>query len=613
MRPQKFKIKTTQRSSLLLLILILLLSLHLSAQTTLSGTEEGWTMIVDDRPFEVKGVTFGYDKDVNNYGNHFKDLQSLGVNTIRIWTTNENTMTLLDSANAYGIKVMVGIWMRHGRPGMEADDRFDYLSDTNGMEVMYENALKTVEKYKYHPAVLTWAIGNEVYLNTATDKEKEAYSFLLERIGSEIKKLDPNHPITSVEAWTFGLDWWHKFVPSIDIYGINCYGPGANILPEEFERRGIDKPYIITEFGVTGEWDSPKDKNDVIIEPNDQKKYDAIAQGYHQWINNKASCLGVYFFHYADGDQFIAPWLFTHYQGMIRPQYWAIREAYTGQPPINYAPIIHSFELPDDDIESKTWVRVILKISDPENEDLTVSFNYNQRMGSRKRRDQINPLNYRGNLQDGFEIQLPEEHGPVKIYVNVSDTYNNVGIASTSVVVSDEKTKARKYLVPKVRLPFYVYKDGEETHYIPSGHMGNIEAIEVDLKNKNEVYAGEASLMISYNTRENWYGVGFVDPPNDWGDILGGFNLSGAKKFSFWAKADGDNVKAKIGFGLIDSDKPFPDTAKKLKKILLTTEWKQYSIKTKKLDLSCIRSGLVLFSSSNGFPHKIYLDEVVFE
>jgi len=41
--------------------------------------------------------------------------------------------------------------------------------------------------------------------------------------------------------------------------------------------------------------------------------------------------------------------------------------------------------------------------------------------------------------------------------------------------------------------------------------------------------------------------------------------------------------------------------------------YKHYKIKLKKLDLSCIRSGLVLFSSSNGFPHEIYLDEVVFE
>ncbi|NQZ79081.1 MAG: cellulase family glycosylhydrolase, partial [Ekhidna sp.] len=220
--------------------------------------------MVNDKPFEIKGATFGYDEQVPNYGYYFNDLKSLGVNTIRTWATGENTQALLDSAKAYGIKVMVGIWMRHGKPGMEADDSFDYLKDKSGMEAMYDNAIQVVEQYKDHPAVLTWGVGNEVYLNMETDTEKEAYSKLLERICAKIKAIDSKHPIVSVEAWTFGLDWWEKWVPSIDIYGINCYGPGANMLQDELDKREIVKPYVITEFGVTGEWESPKDENEVI-------------------------------------------------------------------------------------------------------------------------------------------------------------------------------------------------------------------------------------------------------------------------------------------------------------------------------------------------------------
>jgi hypothetical protein len=94
---------------------------------------------------------------------------------------------------------------------------------------------------------------------------------------------------------------------------------------------------------------------------------------------------------------------------------------------------------------------------------------------------------------------------------------------------------------------------------------------------------------------------------------LGGFDISGATKFSFWAKASKKGVKVTIGFGLIDKDKPFPDSAKKSIEIKLSTKWKKYSIKTKKLDLSYIRSGLVLFSSGSGSAQDIFLDEVVFE
>ena len=598
---------------ILTLFITFLLNFSLKAQTTIKKIDNNWALMVNGEPFEIKGVTFGYDKDAENYDRYFKDLKFLGVNTIRLWATNNNTNKLLDAAETYGIKVMVGIWMRHGRPGMEDDDSFNYLEDKEGMKVMYNGAIETVEKYKNHPAVLTWGVGNEVYLNIATDEEKEAYSILLEKICSKIKALDPNHPITSIEAWTFGLDWWQKLVPSIDIYGLNSYGSGAGFLASEVKKRGIDKPYIITEFGVTGEWDIKQKKNGVIVEPTDQQKYNAIAIGYNDWIKNKPACLGVYVFHYASGNAFISPWFFTHHKDMYRPQYWAIREAYTGSKPINNVPIIETFELPNSNYESGLWIPATLKVSDIEHEKLDISFYYNQRTGSRKRRNQINTLNYRTTNTGGYLIQVPKEDGPIKIYVNVKDTYNNVGIASTSIIASDEDAKNRKYLVPKAHLPFYVYKDGDDLPYLPTAYMGNYKSISVDTHNQDDVYSGKAALKISYNEVHDWYGLGLVDPANDWGDILGGYDISEATTFSFWAKASKKNVTATIGFGLIGKDKTYPDTAKKSIEVKLTTKWKKYSIKTKNLDLSCIRSGLVVFSSSFRSAQDIYFDDVVFE
>ncbi len=594
--------------------LIILFSVsRMLAQTTIQKTENNWQLLVDGKPFDVKGVTFGYDKDIENYDTYFKELNFLGINAIRTWATGANMPQLLEAAQKHNIKVMVGIWMRHGRPGMEDDDSFNYLKDEKGMEDMYNNAIHVVQQYKDHPAVLTWGIANEVYLNMATDEEKEVYSKLLERICSKIKSIDPNHPITSVEAWTFGMDWWQKYVPSIDIYGLNCYGAGADILASELEKRNIDKPYIITEFGVTGEWDITTEKHGVKQEPTDQQKYDAIAKGYPDWIANKPSNLGVFVFHYGDGNHYGSPWLHTHHSGAYRPQYWAIREAYTGEKPINNVPVIKNFELPDGDYKSDSWVPVTLKVSDIENEMLDINFHYNHRKGSRIRRNQINPLIHRGNLESGFEIQLPKEHGAIKVYINAKDSYNNVGIASTAIKVTDEDAKSRKYLVPKVKLPFYVYKDGEEMPYAPSAYMGNYEKIAIDTKNTTEVYSGTAALKISYNHHYNWYGLGMVNPANDWGDILGGYDISGATKFSFWAKASEGPLTATIGFGLIGKDKQYPDTAKESLEIKLGTKWKKYTIKLKKQDLSCIRSGFTLFSQSYGAGHDIFIDEVVFE
>jgi len=601
------------KTSIFSILLLYFCCFSTNAQVTLDKKDATWRLLVNGQPFVVKGATFGHENDVANYDAYFKDLQSLGVNTLRTWATGKNTKKFLDAAHKYNIKVMVGIWMRHGRPGMEDDDSFDYLQDMEGMEAMYETSIRVVEMYKDHPAVLTWGVGNEVYLNMATDAEKEAYSKFLERVCSDIKKIDKNHPISSTEAWTFGLEWWQKYVPSVDIYGLNCYGAGANFLQEELQKRTIDKPYIITEFNVTGEWDIKNEKNGVKVEPSDEEKYNTIVDGYHNWIQNKSQCLGVYVFHYANGNDFGTPWLFTHHRGLYRPTYWGIRKAYTRKEPTNAIPKIKTFELPETTLESHTWIPVSLEVLDAENEDLTVTFFYNQRTGSRKRRSQINKVNSKGSLKDGFEIQIPKEHGAVKVYVNVQDTFNNVGIASTGIKVNDEDAKNKKYLVPKVTLPFYVYKDGNDLPYIPTGYMGNYKAMSVDTQNTDEVHAGNYAIKIEYKERSGWYGLAFVDPKDDWGETLGGYEIEGAKKFSFWAKANRDGVTATIGFGLIDKDKPFPDTAKKSKKLELTSEWKKYTFKIKREDLSCIRSGLVLFSSSFGFPQTIYIDEVVFE
>jgi hypothetical protein len=602
--------------SFYLLFLVLGCFYSVPAQTLVRKIDSSWVLEVDKAPFTVKGVTFGYEDDVDNYEVYFKDLQYLGVNTIRTWGTNNNTKKLLDTAEKFNIKVLLGIWMRHGKPGMEGDDNFDYVSDKDGKEKMFEEAISTVEAYKNHPALLSWGIGNEVYLNTETDEEKKAYSLLLERICKKIKSIDPHHPITSVEAWTFGLDWWNEYVPSIDIYGINSYGFGVNILEEEIKKKTIDKPYVITEFGVTGEWDVETDSNGIKIEPNDQEKYDAIAKGYHDWVISKPTCLGAYVFHYGDSNNFVGPWLLTFFKGMYRPQYWAIREAYTGQKQENQTPIIHKFELPKDTVKSGTWIPVTFDVSDAEDEKIEYSFYYNQREGSRKLRDQLTPLQSKKISENTYNVLVPMVDTPIKVYLVAKDSFNNAGIATNSINVENGKDNVQPYLVPKPELPFYVYQEGEHTPYIPSAYMGGIEHIQVDLKHNEDVHNGKYAFKLTYNSDEGWYGLGLVDPADDWGEILGGYDLRGAKTFSFWAKASKDDIKATIGFGLIGSDKPYPDTAKVSKEIELGTSWKKYTLKLKKSDLSCIRSGLVIFSTghwSYGDTHSIYLDDVVFE
>lgn len=597
--------------SIRILICFLLLQLSVSAKTTVREVNGQWEFAIDGKPFRAKGVTWGRGVNKETIGTYMKELNFLGVNTIRLWGTNNDTKILLDSAHAYGINIMMGIWLRHGRPGMEGDDSFNYLEDEQGMEDMYKDAMTTVRQYKDHPGVLTWGVGNEVYLNIATDKEKKAYSVFLEKVCKQIKTLDPNHPITSVEAWTFGLKWWKKYVPSVDVYGINCYGAGANQLPDILAEEGIKKPYIVTEFGVSGEWDAKDDALGIKVEPTDAQKYSAISPGFNDWIYSKPTSLGGYVFHYGDGNDFGSPWLLLFHDNKYRPQFWATREAFTGEKPLNEVPVISDFKLPNGVFDAGTWVKVALNVTDKEQENISVSFHYNQRSGSRKRKSQILQLEHKGNLKEGFQIKLPEEQGAIKVYVNALDPYNNVGIASNSINVKNGDKQPN--LVAKAVLPFYVYEDGYEQPYIPTAYMGNFKMMGLKMECVKEKHSGERSIKISYGDSDGWYGVACVDPPDDWGDEIGGYNVTGAKTYSFWAKSDTPGLEATIGFGLIDKDKKYPDTGKKSIKINLTTEWTEYAINVEGLDLSCIRSGLTVYSGGSGAPHTIWIDDVMFE
>ena len=65
---------------------------------------------------------------------------------------------------------------------------------------------------------------------------------------------------------------------------------------------------------------------------------------------------------------------------------------------------------------------------------------------------------------------------------------------------------------------------------------------------------------MSYTASDGWGGVVWQNPANNWGDKPGGWNLTGAKKLSFWARGDKGGEKVTFLFGLVGKDKPTADS-----------------------------------------------------
>lgn len=71
-------------------LLIIILQQSVFAQIQLIQSGSAWSLEVNGNYFDVKGVTFGYN-DPSEFGYHFRQLKSMGVNSIRTWGTDENT------------------------------------------------------------------------------------------------------------------------------------------------------------------------------------------------------------------------------------------------------------------------------------------------------------------------------------------------------------------------------------------------------------------------------------------------------------------------------------------------------------------------------------------
>lgn len=408
----------------------------LPAAVTVEGSGGKFSLQVDGKPFFVKGVTYaGGSASAEDIERDLRDIKSLGANTIRNWGCDDvQTPKLLAAAEKIGLKVMLGLWLRHGRPGAEDDDSFNWVTDTAGKEKQMADTIRYVEAFKNSPALLCWGAGNEVILNIETEEEKVAYARFLEQVVQEVKKRDPRHPVASVSAWIIDWPYWEKYCPSLDIYAANVYGYAAGAIPDEAKKLGVKKPYLITEFGVRGEWEIQPDANGMKVDPGDKERYDTIASGWKELIEDKRPlCLGGFVFHYSDAFDHTSLWLAFKSRGAVRPPYWATRKAFTGEDPKNWPPAIEDFLVAKASQAKKPgqWVRVRLDVKDRENDPVNVQFAYLKRDGWRD--TEVRFLPHTASDKPGqYWVQMPEVSGGFKFYALAQDTYPNLSVAVIS-------------------------------------------------------------------------------------------------------------------------------------------------------------------------------------
>jgi len=216
-------------------------------------------------------------------------LAAHGGNAARTWSTdafNSAGLHILDEAAKQGITVALCIDIGRERQG------FDY-DDAEAVARQLAFARGEVLKYKDHPALLLWIIGNEPNLEFKNPRVFDA----IDDISRMIHQVDGAHPTTTALA---GFD--HELVelieqrsPDLDFISLQLYGDAVN-LPLRIEQTAYDRPYLVTEWGATGHWEVPTTEWGAPIEQNSSEKAASYLASYEALARNADQMMGSFVF-----------------------------------------------------------------------------------------------------------------------------------------------------------------------------------------------------------------------------------------------------------------------------------------------------------------------------
>lgn len=380
-------------------------------------------LLKNGEPFLIKGA--GY------VGNRMDRLVEAGGNSLRTWSCDD-AQQILDEALERGLSVLLGLDLGRERRGFDYDDKA-------AVEKQFIRLKEDVLKYKDHPALIMWGIGNELDLNYTNHNAWTAVN----DISKMIHELDPNHLTLTVTAEIDRerVDLLKKMAPDIDMLGINSFR-GSSTLYERLSAYKWDKPYLLTEWGCNGWWERPATSWNACLEPPSGLKKDVLIDRYKEIQESFGYCLGTYVFLWGQKQEKTPTWysLFTR-EGEETEIINAIQTMWTQYPPDESVPNVTGISInglaPDDNIhlESGKQYDTIVDVSYNENHAvyewkiLEESKSYNEGGDLEPDLNEIKGLVERKEGNTAV-IKAPAEPGPYRLYVSVYNQKRKHGFAN---------------------------------------------------------------------------------------------------------------------------------------------------------------------------------------
>jgi hypothetical protein len=369
---------------------------------------------------------------------HLELLGKCGGNSIRTWGVGDGTSALLDEAHKHGLSVTLGIWLNRTGDGMDYSDEAALARQQRQLE-------RAIKRHKKHPALLMWAIGNEM----EGDGDDPLVYEQLERLAQLAHSLDPDHPTMTVIAEMGGgkkIRDLNRLAPSIDVIGINSYGSAPSV-GKRYVEAGGTRPYMLTEFGARGHWEAGKSSFGVPIEQTSTEKGEGYRQAYEGAVEGQKLCIGSYAFLWGDKQETTTTWY-----GMLLPDGTRLgcvdvmTELWTGKAPKNLCPKIKGREgisgiKNADELAPGAVLKVTVEATDPGRDRLKVEWVLrrasagNGTFGQYEDRTQEFPKAITKQKRLSAQVRMPEEPGSYRLFAYVRDGKGGGAVCNVPLLV----------------------------------------------------------------------------------------------------------------------------------------------------------------------------------
>jgi hypothetical protein len=397
-----------------------------------------YQIIRNGEPFIIKGVA-GYT--------NLKKLAEAGGNTIRTWDTT-NLEAILKQADTLHLAVIAGLPM--------ADNDFldKFYKNPAYVSAQFKAYKALVSKYKKHPSLLFWCLGNELPF-----PYKPNYNIFYKTFNNIVDMIhqdDSDHPVTTTminfqKKNIFNI----KLRTNIDFISFNTFGEIRTLSKDlkDFEWYW-DGPFMITEWGIDGPWaDHPQTTWGAYIEDSSTKKAEKYLSIYKKYMPvDNPRFLGSLVFYWGHKQEATPTWfsLFDD-TGAASEAVNAMSYIWTNRRPAHKAPQV-KFMLLDyrgskDTLLFKPgqMLDATVYLNGTDTLNLTYKWQVNKedwyRAGKRSSDKKLKPLDSLAVFQKDrkFFFKAPQKEGPYRVYVRVYDKYGNYANCNTPFYVIDAK------------------------------------------------------------------------------------------------------------------------------------------------------------------------------